>query len=161
MFLPAAAASGQRREAGIVQFRTVARTGLALAAGLYSLCLIVQIFLAGLGVFDSPAAFETHRNFGYTIGLLTLVLVVLSLVGRGPRILIGLSVLTVVLMALQSVFVAMRQSNPTIAALHPVNGVLLLIVSLLLTRKAWALRNAPETESATAAAGGAEATSAR
>jgi hypothetical protein len=136
-----------------VQIRNAARTGLALVAGLFAICLIVQIFLAGLGIFDGPRNFETHRNFGYTIGLLTLAMIVLAIVGRVPRLLLGLSVLTLVQMFLQSVFVAMRDSNPTIAALHPVNGVLLLIVVLVIARQAWAIRDepAPAPEASTAA----------
>ena len=52
-----------------MRLRTAARTGLAIVAGLFAALLIVQVFLAGLGVFDSPTAFATHRDFGYMIEL--------------------------------------------------------------------------------------------
>jgi Family of unknown function (DUF6220) len=136
----ASAADGGRSGGSTVQIRNAARTGLALVAGLFAVGLIVQIFLAGLGVFDGPSNFDTHRNFGYTIGFLTLVMIALALIGRVPRLLLGLTVLTLVQMFLQSVLVAMRESNPAIAALHPVNGVLLLIVTLVIARQAWAIR---------------------
>ena len=123
-----------------MDLRRGARTGLAVLSGLLAALLLVQVFLAGLGVFDSPSAFATHRDFGYTIGLLTLPILILAIVGRGPRLLIGLSVLLVVQITLQSVFVVMRTDNPQIAALHPVNGVLMLVVSLVLAREAWAAR---------------------
>ena len=123
-----------------MDLRRGARTGLAILSGLLAALLLVQVFLAGLGVFDSPSAFATHRDFGYTIGLLTLPILILAIVGRGPRLLIGLSVLLVVQITLQSVFVVMRTDNPQIAALHPVNGVLMLVVSLVLAREAWAAR---------------------
>jgi cytochrome b561 len=141
-----------------VQIRNAARTGLALVAGLFAIGLIVQIFLAGLGVFDGPSNFETHRSFGYTIGLLTIVMIVLALIGRVPRPLLGLSVLTLVQMFLQSVLVGMRESNPAIAALHPVNGVLLLIVTLVIARQAWAIRDepAPAAQATPATASGPE-----
>ena len=122
--------------------RATAHTALAIVAWLFAGLLVVQVFLAGLGVFDSPTAFATHRDFGYTIGLLTLVLVIISVVGRLPRRLIGLSALTLVQFFLQSVFIGVRADMPTVAALHPVNGVLLLVVTLWLGREAWVGRTA-------------------
>ena len=57
---------------------------LAIAA-IFLLCVIVQLFLAGLGVFDAYRNFVTHREFGYSFGWLALVMLVLALVGRLPR----------------------------------------------------------------------------
>ena len=114
-----------------------ARVGFVLVAWLFVACVVIQIYLAGLGVFDRPQAFLTHRDFGYVFGLLTLVMVLLSLLGRLPRRLIGASVLLLVLFALQSVFVVMRESVPTLAALHPLNGFLILALAALV---AWSSR---------------------
>jgi mercuric ion transport protein len=137
--------------------RSKARTALAVVAWLFAVCIVVQVFLAGLGVFDSPTAFATHRDFGYTFGLLTLVMVVIAAVGRLPKRLIGLSALTLLQIALQSVFIAFRQDMPVIAALHPVNGVLLLVVAIWLGREAWTGRDQPAISEAPLAA--SEATS--
>jgi uncharacterized protein DUF6220 len=122
--------------------RRVARAIHLGAAWLFVACLIVQVFLAGLGVFDDPAAFITHRDFGYLIGLLTLVLLVAAIVGRLGGRQIGLVVLLMVLFALQSVFIAMRTAYPAAAALHPVNGFLILLVTLIAARDAWSARHA-------------------
>jgi len=127
--------------------RSVARQALPFAAAAFVACAVLQIFLAGLGVFDDPKSFITHREFGYTFGWLTLLILVLALLGRAPRRLTGLSVLLLVLFALQSVFVALRTDYPSVAALHPLNGFAILGVSIVLTRQAWAVRRvlAPET----------------
>jgi hypothetical protein len=142
--------------------RTAARTGLAIVAALFAVLLIVQVFLAGLGVFDSPSAFATHRDFGYTISLLILPILVLALVGRDPKGLVLLTVVLAVQMVLQSVFVAMRTTNPGMAALHPVNGVLMLVITLVIARWAWAIRAdgaaAPTTPTATPPVSGEVAT---
>ena len=53
--------------------RSVARTAHLVVAWLLVAGLIVQVFLAGLGVFRDPASFETHKDFGYTLELLPLV----------------------------------------------------------------------------------------
>jgi uncharacterized membrane protein len=122
--------------------RSRIRTALALVAALFASLIVVQVFLAGLGVFDDPASFITHRNFGYAIGWFTLVIVVLAVAGRTGQRLIGLSVLALAQMALQSVFVLVRADLPAVAALHPVNGVLLLLVVIVIAREAWRSRDA-------------------
>lgn len=120
--------------------RPAIRTALAVVASLFAVCILVQVFLAGLGVFDDPGAFITHRDFGYLIGLLTVVMLALAIAGRVGRQTIGLAALTLLQMALQSVFVLVREDAPAVAALHTVNGVLLLVVTLVIARSAWAAR---------------------
>ncbi|HEX2755420.1 MAG TPA: DUF6220 domain-containing protein [Candidatus Limnocylindrales bacterium] len=125
--------------------RSFARLAHPIASGGFVACAIVQVFLAGLGVFDDPRAFITHREFGYAFGWLTLIVLILALVGRSPRRITGLSILLLVQFALQSVFVALRGSLPAIAALHPLNGFALLGVGIVLTRLAWQVRRADQT----------------
>jgi hypothetical protein len=81
-------------------------------------------------------------------GWLTLAILVLALIGRAPRRITGLSVLLLVLFTLQSVFVALRTDFPAVAALHPVNGFLILGIAVVITREAWAVRRVSATEAA-------------
>ena len=120
--------------------RSFGRTAYPVVAGLFVACAVIQVFLAGLGVFDDPNAFITHRNFGYVFGWLTLVLLVISLVGRMPRRFVGLAVLILVLFSLQSVFVALREDMPWLAALHPLNGFLILGVATYAAWTSWKAR---------------------
>ena len=117
-----------------------------------------RAFLAGLGVFDSPNAFVTHRNFGYLFGWLTLVLLVVALVGRMPRRYVGLAVLILVLFALQSVFVALREDMPAIAALHPLNGFLILGVATYTAWTSWKARGVAAAQDRSAAPAAAPTT---
>ena len=139
--------------------RNGAYTALAVVAWLFAACIVVQVFLAGMGVFDGPERFETHRNFGYLFGWLTLVMVIIAAVGRLGRRLIGLSVLALVQFFLQSVFILFREDQPAIAALHPVNGVLLLVVTIAIARLAMAGRRAAAATKSAATLTPAEATS--
>ena len=132
--------AGHVRPHAAGMIRSFARRALPFAAGAFVACAIIQVFLAGLGVFDDPRSFITHREFGYTFGWLTLAILVLALVGRAPRRITGLSVLLLVLFTLQSVFVALRADLPAVAALHPLNGFAILGVGVLITREAWAVR---------------------
>ncbi len=114
-----------------------ARIAFAAVAWLFAACTIIQVYLAGLGVFQSPGAFLTHRDFGYLFGVLTLVLLVLAVLGRLPRTMIGATALLLILFALQSVFVLVRGDWPAIAAIHPLNGFVIAGVAIAV---AWAAR---------------------
>lgn len=94
----------------------------------------VQIYLAGMGVF--AGSFDDHRSLGYVLGLLPILMVVFGLIGRIGRRDILLSALLFVQGILQSVFVLQRASYPAVAALHPVNGVLMLVIGIYLAIEA-------------------------
>jgi hypothetical protein len=120
-----------------------ARVGFVVVTWLLVAGVVVQAYTAGLGVFAGYENFLTHRDFGYLLGLFPMVMLVLSLLGRMQRLLVGASVLLIGQFVLQSVFVAMRD-QPAVAALHPVNGFFILVVVLAV---AWLsrghLRQAP------------------
>ena len=97
----------------------------------------VQFCLAGMGVFSGPAEFATHRDFGYWLTLLPVVLIVTSLLGRMGRWQTIVAAVMLGQFILQSVLVLQRDSLPAIAALHPVNGVLILLFATWLARDAW------------------------
>jgi uncharacterized protein DUF6220 len=123
----------------------------AVAASLLVVGLVLQVFLAGLGVFSDPASFTTHRDTGYMLELWTLVVLVTAAIARAGRAQIGIAALLFLLFLLQSVFVGVRDTAPAIAALHPVNGFLILLLSIVLARRAWAIartsRALPEASS--------------
>jgi hypothetical protein len=72
-------------------------------------------------------------------------MLVLALVGGMPRKYAGLSALLFVLFILQSVFVQLRDSMPAVAALHPLNGFLILALGILTTWWSWQERSATST----------------
>jgi hypothetical protein len=95
-------------------------------AVLYLVGAVVQFFLAGLGVFAGES-YDAHRAFGLVLVLFTLALLVLALVGRLPRTTVVLTVVLVGLNVLQ-MFLANIDVGE-IAALHPVNGVVIVFVA--------------------------------
>ena len=122
--------------------RSIARSAHLVVAWLLVAGVVVQIFLAGLGVFRGPEAFANHRDFGFVLELLPLVLLVLGLVaGLGRRAAL-LAAGIFGLFILQSVFVGLRTDAPEVAALHPVNGFLIAVLSIVLARDAWLGRRA-------------------
>ena len=121
------------------------------AIWLFTACAVVQVFLAGLAVFVNPARFALHRDFGYTFGLLLLVVIFAAILGRLGRRQIGFAVALILLYTLQSVFVAMRASMPEVAALHPVNGFLIIAVAFVSGREAWIAWRARRVEATSGA----------
>jgi hypothetical protein len=120
-----------------------ARIGYSLVAWLFAIAAVVQIYLAGLGIFVPPESFELHRNVGYGVGVLGLILLVLAFAARMPLRVIGATALLFVLMILQSVLVFMRTDQPNIAALHPVNGFLIVLLAVWVAWKTLGYIRAP------------------
>lgn len=84
--------------------------------------VIVQFFLAGLGVFAGD--FQAHVTLGYSLLFITLIGLVLAFAARLPWRTIGLTALLPVLVVLQSVFIEIWHAGlPAVAALHVVNGL--------------------------------------
>ncbi|MGH3094145.1 MAG: DUF6220 domain-containing protein [Gaiellaceae bacterium] len=99
---------------------------------LYLAGAVVQFFLAGLAVFGDTS-FDLHSVLGFILGIASIVLLVVALVGRLPRTLFLLTVLLVGLNVLQLVLANVDVSE--VAALHPVNGVAIVFLAYELTQR--------------------------
>jgi hypothetical protein len=132
--------------------RSISRRALPWAVALFIACCVVQVFLAGLGVFDDPATFAIHAGFAYLFGWLTLVILVLAIAAHPGRLIVGLAVLLLAQFALQSVFVGLRTTMPAVAALHPLNGFAILLVAIAELRATLAFARAQRADAASAPA---------
>jgi Family of unknown function (DUF6220) len=95
-----------------------------LYAWLILAAVVVQFFLAGLGVFAGASNFQIHATFGDILFLVMVIGLLLAFAARLPWRTIGLTALLPVLVVLQSVLItAWRSGLPVVAALHPVNGL--------------------------------------
>ena len=99
--------------------------------------IVVQVWLAGTAIpqLGGNGSFATHRDFGYLIGLITLVLFVTALpsgFGR-RRILQSLGILGLYIVQSSLPYMGIG----AIEALHPVNAVVMFVVSLLYARAVW------------------------
>jgi hypothetical protein len=99
--------------------------------------IVVQVWLAGTAIpqLGGTGNFETHRNVGYTIGLIALVLVLTALpTGLGRRrILQSLGILGLYIVQSSLPYMGMN----AIEGLHPVNAVVMFVVSLAYARAVW------------------------
>jgi Family of unknown function (DUF6220) len=112
-------------------FTHIMRWLYMVSAWLILVVVIVQFFLAGLGVFAGD--FQMHVELGYTIFFLMLLVLVIALAARLPWKTIGITALLPVLVFLQSIFIeAWNNGMAYIAALHVVNGLAIFTLAGIL-----------------------------
>ena len=99
---------------------------LVIAAG-----VVVQIFLAGLGIFGAES-FDAHEGFGWLLHTAAIVVFLLALLGPRTGRAIGLSFGLLVLMTIQIMLVNARDDTPYLAALHPTLALFVLGLALLI-----------------------------
>ena len=113
------------------------RYGYLGVMGLFAFGAFVQVFLAGMAVFVDPSNWTRHATFVHFLEPLLLPALVVGVLGRLPR---DLQLVPVGLFALLTVqyATAMQYGSP-VAALHPVNGVLVCLVAVWSVVRAWAV----------------------
>ena len=133
--------------------RSAARAVHPWLAWLFVATVILQVFLAGMALF-AGTGFQTHIDFGYTFpGLASLALLIATIVAGMSRREVGWAFAVLLLYVVQTILPNLRSSLPIVAALHPVNAVLLFAIGsaiALRSRRAAAASPATETEKAPA-----------
>lgn len=110
------------------------------AAWLFVASIVVQVFLIGTALpqLGGSNDFSTHIDFGYTyVGLAALLVLVTAVIARAGRLAIGISVGLLVLYVVQTSLPYAKESIPWIAALHPVNAMVLFALSTWYAWRAW------------------------
>ena len=120
-----------------------ARTTFAVIAWLYVGVITLQVFFAGLGLFGT-GGMELHMGFGYLIPLVVLAVPIAALAARPGARTTWLSGGLLVLTWVQVTLPYARDDLPAVAALHPVNALLIFWLALTIARRATALARAPQ-----------------
>ena len=114
----------------------------AWAAIVWVVAIVIQVLLAGLAIANLGGSgdFSTHIGVGYTIGIVQLVALVLAFPAKMPSrdklISFGILWLYIVQTILPNI-------KGVVAALHPLNAMLLFTVSVWYARRAWHLASEP------------------
>jgi hypothetical protein len=110
----------------------LARIGYAVLSSVFVVCVLVQVFFAGMGAFG--ADWSLHLTFAHFLGLLPLSMAPVAVAGRLSW---GLRLLPLGLLVLIGAQYALANAAVPAAALHPVNALLILCLSYLTARRAW------------------------
>ena len=105
-------------------------------AWLFVGCVVVQFFLVGLRFFDVEPWTQLHRDFAYTYGWLTPILVLLAASPAGSRRALRLAIALLVLFAVQTFLPLLAEVAPLIAAVHSVNALVVAWLALRLAQTA-------------------------
>lgn len=123
--------------------------------------VVVQFFLAGLGVFRTQHdaavgtavgdsrfedSFSAHVTLGHVLLIVGALVFLAALVARLGRSRVLGALLLALLVELQSVFANVGPS--AFRALHPVNAILIFAIAAVLTHRAWRHRTAGATNAA-------------
>ena len=113
-----------------------AQTTYRVATGLFLVGVLGQVFLAGLGIFAHPANLVTHVYLGAALHGLATLMWLLAALGRQPLETTRLNGVLFGVLTLQGLLPNLRGSVPVLAALHPVNALVIFWIALVLAR--WA-----------------------
>jgi len=119
----------------------ILRYVFAASAVLFVAGVVYQVFLAGMFLFAGGTR-TSHIDFGYLLELVPLIVLVLAFAARAGRRLTVLSGLLAVDVIVQASLPYFKDSAAVVAALHPVNALLVLWLSVTLAREAIALARA-------------------
>jgi len=112
--------------------------------GLFALGVLLQAFLAGAALpqLGGSGDFATHVGLGYSlIGILALAVLIAGGLGRADRLQTWGSVAIFVLYIVQTVLPTFKGSTPFLAALHPVNALILFALAVWMVMRS--VRSAP------------------
>jgi hypothetical protein len=119
---------------GSTRIRSVRFVYGLLAAG-YLICVILQVFFAGMGIFVDNGDLELHRVFANYFEFGSVVMFILSFFGRIRG---RLRWLTLGLFALTSLqHMTIQAFSGILPALHTVDALLLFWISMHLTKHSW------------------------
>ena len=110
----------------------LARIGYAVLSSVFVACVLVQVFFAGMGAFG--ADWSLHLSFAHFLGLPPLLMAPMAFAGRLSW---GLRLLPLGLLVLIGVQYVFANAAVPAAALHPMNALLILCLSILTARRAW------------------------
>ncbi len=121
-----------------------ARSSWSVLVWIVLFMLPIQFYLAGYGAFSFTHGstvthddkWGAHAAFGSIIGLIIILVLISGLLSRLPRQLTGMTVTLFVMMLLQVFLGAVGDSASLLAALHPVNALLITGLTMSLALRA-------------------------
>ena len=115
---------------------------------LYLVGIVVQVFLAGMGLFGAARDFEPHIGLGWLLHLVPILLLVAAAVAKVGRRLIWWTVALLVVQFVQPILALARDDAPVVAAFHPVLALVIFWLALTIGVMAWRLVRQPAVEAA-------------
>lgn len=113
------------------------RTVFAAVAWLYLAGVVIQVFFAGASLFE-VMDWTVHAGLGWGLGSAPIILLVLALGARVDARTAWLTASLTVAALIQPELALARHGSPVLAALHPVNALLVFWLAWVVARRATA-----------------------
>jgi hypothetical protein len=123
-----------------VDARQAADRAYGYLAAFFVLGVLVQVYLAGIGIFGINSAkvadatsLNPHRAWGTVLMVLSLMLLILALIAWASRAtVIGTLVLALLVIVAQTALAAAGENSKWTGGLHALDGMVILLLSLWL-----------------------------
>jgi hypothetical protein len=115
------------------------RYAFLVIAAFFLAAIVVQVFFAGLMLFGQSGGPALHQDTGYILGTAGALFLIVPALARAGRTAIILGIVLAVVTYFQPFLTFARDTSPAIAALHPVNALLIFTLALVLSRQALSL----------------------
>jgi len=119
-----------------------ARVVFKVLAQLFAVCIMIQVFLAGLALFWDSEQWASHTGFSRFLLLPPVLMLIASFIARLPVSLRWSSVGLIVMLILMGVTANVASNAGVVAALHPVIAFLMFGATMTVVRKTSALMQA-------------------
>lgn len=124
------------------------RIAFAVVAWLFLAALVVQVFFAGLMLFGEPGGRGLHVDTGWILHTAVILVPVAAGLARVGARAIWLTV-ALALVTVAQPYIALLRETPVVAALHPVNAILMTVLALIVARDALRLTRGETVRAAT------------
>ncbi|MDM5327205.1 DUF6220 domain-containing protein [Neobacillus sp. CF12] len=115
----------------------VSGVSFALLSILFLICILVQVFFAGLAIFVNPANWTKHTGFIHLFEFIPVLMFIIAFVGKLPRWVIGHSAALFGVIFVMYFTANITPVLPWAAALHPVMAFVLFWMSVKSVPKVW------------------------
>lgn len=136
------AESGHRALSGA---RRMADIGYMYLSAVFVAGVLVQVYLAGIGVFGinaldigNASSFDAHRTLGGVLEGVAVAMLILALAAReSRRTLIAALVLAILVVVAQTALASAGDTNKWVGGLHALDGMVILLLSAWMAIAAW------------------------
>lgn len=106
---------------------------------IFLLCVVIQVFIAGLAIFVNPAHWVKHMGFVHIFEFVPILMFILTFIGKLPRSAMGQSAALFGIIFVMYFTANITAILPWAAALHPVIAIILFWMSIRNVSSAWRL----------------------
>lgn len=115
------------------------RTSFRVLSILFVICIIVQIFLAGLAIFVDPSNWRNHKIFVHLFELIPILMFIFAFVGQLPRWAKWQSAAMFGLIFVMYLTANITPVFPWAAAAHPIIAMFLFMGSIQIAKQSFQL----------------------